>query len=108
MVIKYFLIAYLNLDLDLGPLSTSAPKKWSPLNVDPVSGVYIGMDEPEVCTSYEDFQICVKCLNNESAEISSKAIEDIRVTSPALRNIKKKLLTIRSWPNLIRKTKQQK
>jgi hypothetical protein len=47
------------------------------------------------------------CLNNESDEISSKASEDINMTSPALRNIKKKLLTIRSWPNLIRKTKQQ-
>ena len=100
--------AYLNLDHDLGPLSTSAPQNCSPLHVDPVSGVYIGMDEGEVYPSYEDFQICVKCLNNESDGISSKASEDIKVTSPALRNIKKNLLTIRSWPNLIRKTKQQK
>ena len=97
--------AYLNLDHDLGPLSTSAPQNCSPLHVDPVSGVYIGMDEGEVYPSYEDFQICVKCLNTGSDEISSKASEDIRVTSPALMNIKKKLLTIRSWPNLIRKPK---
>ena len=71
-------LAYLNIDHDLGPLSTSAPQNCSPLHVDPVSGLYIGMDE---------------------------ASDDIKVTSPALRNIKKKLLTIRSWPNLIRKPK---
>ena len=104
-IYKVYFPAYLDLDLDLGPLSTSAPQQRSPLRVDPLSGVYIGMDEAEVYTGNEDFQICVKCLNTGSDEISSKASEDIRVTSPALMNIKKKLLTIRSWPNLIRKPK---
>ena len=98
MVIKLISLAYLNLHHDLGPLSTSAPQSWSPLHVDPVSGVYIGMDEDELCTSNEDLRISVKCLNNESDKISSKVSEDNKMTSPALRNIKKKLLTIRSWP----------
>ena len=100
--------AYLHHDLDLGPLSTSAPQKWSPLHVDPVSGVYCGEEgEGEENEEADDVQLSFKSLAIGSEEKISKENEETNATSPALRNIKKKLLTIRSWPNLIRKSSKQ-
>ena len=100
---------YLQHDHDLGPLSTSAPPKCSPLHVDPVSGVYIGMDEEELqlYTSHHDLQFSLKSLHISSDESLSRICEDRKLSSTAVKNIKKKLLTIKSWPNLIRKPAKQ-
>ena len=100
---------YLHHEHDLGPLSTSAPPKCSPLHVDPVSGVYIGMDEEELqlYTSHHDLQFSLKSLHISSEESLSRICEDRKLSSPAVKNIKKKLLTIKSWPNLIRKPAKQ-
>ena len=100
---------YLQHEDDLRPLSTSAPPKCSPLHVDPVSGVYIGMDEEELqlYTSHHDLQFSVKSLHSNSGESLFKICEDRKLSSPAVKNIKKKLLTIKSWPNLIRKPTKQ-
>ena len=66
--------------------------------------MYFGIDDDVLYTSSEDMQ---SSINDESEEASSKTSEDNKVTSPALKNIKKKLLTIRSWPNLIRNPPKQ-
>ena len=100
---------YLHHEHDLGPLSTSAPPKCSPLHVDPVSGVYIGMDEEELklYISHHDLRFSLKSLHSNSEESLSRICEDRKLSSPAVKNIKKKLLTIKSWPNLIRKPAKQ-
>ena len=99
----FFFQDYLHTDLDLGPLSASAPQKSSPLHVDPLSGVYIGIDEEVFYTSNGHLQFSAKSLNGESEEAYSEPSEEYKVSSPALKKFKKKLLTMRSCPNLIRK-----
>ena len=73
-----------------------------------MSGVYFGEEEEEELNKDgDDFQLSFKSLAIGSEEKMSKENEETNATSPALRNIKKKLLTIRSWPNLIRKSSKQ-
>ena len=100
--------AYLHHDLDLSPagntaMSSSAPQQGtpSPLRVDPVSGVYFGM-ELEDDEAKED-EISFRNLNGIHSEPVVEEEKDSK-NSPTVKNIKKKLLTIRSWPTMIRKT----
>ena len=100
--------AYLHHDLDLSPagnttMSSSAPQQGtpSPLRVDPVSGVYIGMELED--DEVKEDEISFRNLNGMHNE---PVVEEEKVSknSPTVKNIKKKLLTIRSWPTMIRKT----
>ena len=84
-------------------MSSSAPPQGtpSPLRVDPVSGVYIGM-ELEDDEGQED-EISFRNFNGMHSEPEVQTEKDSK-NSPTVKNIKKKLLTIRSWPTMIRKT----
>ena len=99
--IKLSFAAYLHHDLDLAPISSSAPPAYSTLVVDPVSGVYIGEDLEDPHPGADDLNIRIEQFNSVTEdEKMNKSID--RSPSQALNNFKKKLLTIKSWPNLIR------
>ena len=61
---------------------------------------YTGGQDYRLYNNNED----LKFTKIKAEETNIKTAEDEKTSSPALKNIKKKLLTIRSWPNLLKKS----